>query len=470
MESEGSSSVSVEEKYCNGCKEKHPITDFSKDSTHDDGLNSTCKKDRKKKSEDMKKRKELKEFLNDDELDKIIKKHVKYPEGDIIPVEELDQWSFDQLTIKAIDLAFEIFPKDKVDLIKMIMREEPNIFEKTCGDCGGSKSITNFVSHPNGKYGLNSKCKKCKSKYNDEYRNTTEGYVRFLLKGLKYRAKTNNENEFTITFDYLMKTITEKPYMELLPDFPLYPRPGDWQISLGKHDESKDYSEQNLRILPSELNCRIKWSNEKILSILEISYSIKLSEDEIERQLYEKHPGSSQLYTGKLQINEVDETVRCKYCGVWKDLQSFSKTSPSRCRDCFSEYDKSRPNFLNGKLRSILKDCKASAKRKENSNNRRGEFNLTLDDLIDIYKSQGGRCKYSKIRFQFGSINDTWWVLSPERVDVMRGYTRDNVVLICAEFNTTDFTSILKYESEGTGRWNKSKFKVFYNAVKEHYG
>jgi len=51
----------------------------------------------------------------------------------------------------------------------------------------------------------------------------------------------------------------------------------------------------------------------------------------------------------------------------------------------------------------------------------------------------------------------------------MKGYVKDNFVLICLEFNTTDATNTTT-EAEGARGWSREKFQVFYNAIKEYYG
>jgi hypothetical protein len=66
---------------------------------------------------------------------------------------------------------------------------------------------------------------------------------------------------------------------------------------------------------------------------------------------------------------------------------------------------------------------------------------LELGDLIDIYKMQGGRCAYSRIKLQLSGD----WCISLERVDELKGYTRDNVVLVCQEFNTSAQWSRVKF-------------------------
>jgi hypothetical protein len=64
---------------------------------------------------------------------------------------------------------------------------------------------------------------------------------------------------------------------------------------------------------------------------------------------------------------------------------------------------------------------------------------ITSDDLIDLFKKQRGRCAISGIFLQFDGKN---WVLSLDRKDPSKGYTKDNIQLICGEFNTSDRSAV----------------------------
>jgi hypothetical protein len=46
---------------------------------------------------------------------------------------------------------------------------------------------------------------------------------------------------------------------------------------------------------------------------------------------------------------------------------------------------------------------------------------------------------------------------SLERLDSKKGYTIENTVLICVEFNSSDRSSI-STTSTGSGQWSKEKF------------
>jgi hypothetical protein len=64
---------------------------------------------------------------------------------------------------------------------------------------------------------------------------------------------------------------------------------------------------------------------------------------------------------------------------------------------------------------------------------------------------------------------ETWgWTTSLERKDVYRGYMKDNVCLICMEFQAQDCSVVMKKVNTSTG-WNKEKFKLFLDSVTKKY-
>lgn len=94
------------------------------------------------------------------------------------------------------------------------------------------------------------------------------------------------------------------------------------------------------------------------------------------------------------------------------------------------------------------------------------DFSLTKEDLINIYESQKGLCCYSGITLQFGSHLDKWWTLSPERKNIKLGYVKENICLICYEFNTADNTAKAVNADDVTGNsaWSIEKM----NFIKDH--
>jgi hypothetical protein len=80
-----------------------------------------------------------------------------------------------------------------------------------------------------------------------------------------------------------------------------------------------------------------------------------------------------------------------------------------------------------------------------------------LEELLDIYLQQYGRCAYSNKLLELSGE----YMMSLERKDITIGYIKENCCLICIEFNTTDW-SIANFDDgkEGFSGWNKEKLQL----------
>ncbi|KAG5184460.1 hypothetical protein JKP88DRAFT_181251 [Tribonema minus] len=68
-----------------------------------------------------------------------------------------------------------------------------------------------------------------------------------------------------------------------------------------------------------------------------------------------------------------------------------------------------------------------------------GRCVITLEDVVNMYREQGGGCLYTGVPF----TTDGDWRVSLERKNVDVGYTRQNCCLIAMEFQGTDFTALM---------------------------
>ncbi len=92
-----------------------------------------------------------------------------------------------------------------------------------------------------------------------------------------------------------------------------------------------------------------------------------------------------------------------------------------------------------------------------------GEFELTINDLFDKLLEQKGRCYYSNVNLHFTPKSE--WMMSIERLDSTKGYTKDNTALVCIEFNSTDTTSNQKIKGTGSAQWSKEKFNLLMEKI-----
>ena len=122
---------------------------------------------------------------------------------------------------------------------------------------------------------------------------------------------------------------------------------------------------------------------------------------------------------------------KCNYCNVEKSSNNFLYGT---CTDCVREKDINKSNTLHRKFQILLKTARSSAKRRlEKGRIIAGEFNITIEHIINIWERQKGRCYYSRIKMNYDKRE---WKISLERLDQNKGYIEDNIVLCCQEFNS----------------------------------
>ena len=104
----------------------------------------------------------------------------------------------------------------------------------------------------------------------------------------------------------------------------------------------------------------------------------------------------------------------------------------SWCKSCCKEgSERSREkkySTIEGRIPTFLVSCRNNAQKRGN------EFDLTAQDLIDMWAKQEGTCCYSG--FQMELQPNSPFSVSVERVDNSIGYTVENTVLVCKAVNS----------------------------------
>jgi uncharacterized Zn finger protein (UPF0148 family) len=92
------------------------------------------------------------------------------------------------------------------------------------------------------------------------------------------------------------------------------------------------------------------------------------------------------------------------------------------------QYYSDDPNIF---FKYLLSHCKGRAK------SRSLDFNLSVDFLIDLYEMQNNKCAVTKLSFNFekSEFEKRPFAPSIDRIDSSKGYTQDNVRLVCAAVN-----------------------------------
>lgn len=73
-----------------------------------------------------------------------------------------------------------------------------------------------------------------------------------------------------------------------------------------------------------------------------------------------------------------------------------------------------------------------------NAKRRFKEFNLTLEDLKNIWINQNGICPYTGLKLQlptYKKCDNTWYRASLDRIDSTKGYVIDNIQFVSTPIN-----------------------------------
>ena len=152
--------------------------------------------------------------------------------------------------------------------------------------------------------------------------------------------------------------------------------------------------------------------------------------------------------------NEVRKTIGeeefafCNKCKQWKPISKFNIDNTflhgnrgglcRECKDCQRKryYEQRNKLFednelaLKYKLQQALKGTRRRSKEKNIYND------LTLDYLMYLWEKQDGKCALTGMqmtyKFYEGRVNTN---LSVDRIDSTKGYSKDNVQLVCMAAN-----------------------------------
>jgi len=350
---------------------------------------------------------------------------------------------------------------------------------RQCKTCNSIKPLSEFyINHI---IYISHLCKDCDKKKDYDYGRTFDGFFTNLLSGMKKSAATrsksgkNSAGICTIEFSYLIKLYQQQNGRCFYSGIEMTLKPHtSFKVSPERLNNNIGYIPGNVVLICREFNIpHIGWSREKILKIPDlINQEVNL--DDLEDQIDEAKnrppsnvKGNYKKITEKRIIDENGiERIECRFCFQMKIINHFTKVIKRGCKACQALNDEAYNATLRGFLTRLLYDAKQHAKLRKNKKSRTdnsGDFNLILDDLFDMILEQNGRCYYSSIPLIYKRNTD--WKCSIERIDNTKGYVKDNVKLICVEFNVPDNTINAKSEVTSSSQWSKEKFQILFSHI-----
>lgn len=133
---------------------------------------------------------------------------------------------------------------------------------------------------------------------------------------------------------------------------------------------------------------------------------------------------------------------KCSICGEWLTSDNFDQAGGNkyqyrdrldkRCHNCKAKQNKeARTNYSEERrLEKILQDRWLGARDRAKSKNRL--FNISKEDLMDLWNKQKGKCAISKIPMTFNiDSGRNPYNISIDQINPSQGYTKDNIQLVC---------------------------------------
>ena len=136
---------------------------------------------------------------------------------------------------------------------------------------------------------------------------------------------------------------------------------------------------------------------------------------------------------------------QCNVCGIVKNIDDFYKSQRGlKCKECVlkitREYKRKKRKDSEFKQKESIKQKERRVRLWQNtlindSKHRKLENTLTIDDINQMYDEQNGLCYWFGIPLIPSDKKKHPQQPSLDRLDINKGYTKENVVLCCYSAN-----------------------------------
>jgi len=336
---------------------------------------------------------------------------------------------------------------------------------KDCSDCGESKSLDQYSAYVRNKPRLRSRCKACCSVAGKKYRNTESGFLKSLIKSCTSNTAKRNSKGRNLT-----STITEEKLKGLIKNqngrcavsgaVLVFKQFSNNKASVDRINDDLGYVDGNCRLVCLEFNTATKWSWELLVKAVSLSgMSPENFEDDIsdlEMVLSNKHFGIQKKWT--INTENGKAVIFCHNCSTTKPREEFTKKVSHGCKACRTEQKLNYHSSWRGALKLLIGHARENTKARNKCLKKgatKHKCDITYKELVGILKKQGGMCAYSRVALS-PKMGD--WKVSLERIDVKKGYSINNVHLVCQRFNACDCSAKADGPVQGSGGWSREKF------------
>jgi len=329
-------------------------------------------------------------------------------------------------------------------------------------DCG-ERPLIEFLRNGEGL-----RCISCTAEQARRLACTKDGFLSRLLTSCYTRAarKIGEAKRCTLTLSQLTDAWDAQSGCCGLTGVQLQHKPSsDFKASPERRDSSQGYVIENVILIAAEFNVARQWTPQKIefwWLNRQITPQQLAVQDVRVKTLLDIAAQAIKKQNNYIWRDEVDGVayVGCNHCETIKPATEFGKKGAIGCYDCALKRERIRAQNLNHFMKRMLKTAKASSKHRKLP-----APTITLVDLINLFTKQHGLCHWSSLPMVLGQGRDVEWLCSLERLDVKLGYSKDNIAFICLEFNSADFTKVIKHSNGGSAGWSKAKINLVLESI-----
>lgn len=334
--------------------------------------------------------------------------------------------------------------------------------QKKCVNCGELKYIDQFHRTKETISGRRGTCNVCCRASQRRTLTKQESFLKLLCRSAKKNSKRRG-HKFELEFKDI-QTLWEWQegccYYSNIPMKTI--AHSDWQCSLERLNTKQGYHLENVVLCCGEFNGQVNWTLEKISEFKNLCTMLHNKSNELDDLATE------QVNPPRLPIREktIDGKIHwsCNLCGIFKPENQYYKMRRVGCKSCTYEASKRLLRQPRGHLQKLIRSAKRSTKDFEKNKKRIGDYSMDVDYdfLVELWERQNGLCQLSGIPLNVGPYEEKNWTASLERRDANKGYQRDNVALICVEFNTAIRSSMSEAENvTGDGGWTHTKLEYW---------
>jgi hypothetical protein len=389
------------EKKCSGCKIVKPHDKFSKDDSKTDGLQDKCKECRNKL-----------DYFNPDLDPKTTLKLCNGPCKEEKPLVEYKRTKTGRFGFANMcKSCTKITQKEKAEKNKNPDMEGTKICNGIL--CQGEelpKTSFNYDSY--NKDGLQCVCKKCQLRKTQETYSKFDSFIKYLLNGCKRRVEKKAKNgrilEYSITLEDVIELYNKQNGLCFLSDLVMTHN----AINDRKEDDEHILNKYNISI--DRIDNAIGYTKTNIRLVCAIYNRMRMDRTDKEFiELCHKVVNKVNTKEKKNANNNIDDIINSK---AFLDCVKYKIDSAT----------------YNAEQRDL-------------------PFNLSKEDVIEVFKKQKGICALTGEKMSYIKKKNDALSLSIDRIDSTKGYNKKNIHLCTEKANemksdlsSFDFTRLCK--------------------------